>query len=35
MRVEFLGTSGFHPTESRHTACVVLPEIGIAFDAGT
>lgn len=35
MRVEFLGTSGFHPTERRHTSCVFLPEVGIAFDAGT
>lgn len=35
MRVEFLGTSGFHPTEQRHTSCVFLPEAGIAFDAGT
>ncbi|MGC1273038.1 MAG: MBL fold metallo-hydrolase [Planctomycetaceae bacterium] len=35
MRVEFLGTSGFHPTERRHTSCVLLPEVGIAFDAGT
>jgi ribonuclease BN (tRNA processing enzyme) len=35
MRVEFLGTSGFHPTEKRHTACVLLPEAGIVFDAGT
>ena len=35
MRVEFLGTSGFHPTESRHTSCVLLPEIGLALDAGT
>ena len=35
MRVEFLGTSGFHPTEKRHTSCVLLPEIGVAFDAGT
>lgn len=35
MRVEFLGTSGFHPTEKRHTSCVLLPELGIVFDAGT
>lgn len=35
MRVEFLGTGGFHPNERRHTACVMLPEIGVAFDAGT
>jgi hypothetical protein len=35
MRVEFLGTGGYHPNERRHTACVLLPEIGLAFDAGT
>lgn len=35
MRVEFLGTSGFHPTERRHTSCVLLPEVGLALDAGT
>lgn len=35
MRIEFLGTSGFHPTEDRHTSCVFLPEQGIVFDAGT
>lgn len=35
MRVEFLGTSGFHPTERRHTSCVLMPEIGLALDAGT
>ena len=35
MRVEFLGTGGYHPNERRHTACVMLPELGILFDAGT
>ena len=35
MRIELLGTGGFHPNERRHTACVLLPEVGIAFDAGT
>lgn len=35
MRVHFLGTSGFHPTEHRHTAGILIPELGIAFDAGT
>lgn len=35
MRIEFLGTGGFHPNERRHTACVLLPEVGIMFDAGT
>ncbi len=35
MRLQFLGTGGYHPTERRHTSCVVLPDTGIAFDAGT
>lgn len=35
MRVAFLGTGGYHPNERRHTACVMLPEIGLIFDAGT
>jgi ribonuclease BN (tRNA processing enzyme) len=35
MRLVFLGTGGFHPNERRHTACIVLPELAIAFDAGT
>jgi len=35
MRAIFLGTGGFHPNERRHTACVLLPEMGVAFDAGT
>jgi ribonuclease Z len=35
MRVEFLGTGGYHPNERRHTTCLMLPEVGIVFDAGT
>lgn len=35
MRVLLLGTSGYHPTATRHTACVLLPELGIVLDAGT
>jgi ribonuclease BN (tRNA processing enzyme) len=35
MRVEFLGTGGYHPNETRHTTCVMLPELGVVFDAGT
>ena len=35
MRVLFLGTGGYHPSEERHTACVFLPEAGVVFDAGT
>ena len=35
MRVVLLGTGGYHPNERRHTACVMLPEAGLLFDAGT
>lgn len=35
MKLIFLGTGGYHPNERRHTACVLLPEEGIALDAGT
>ena len=35
MRLQFLGTGGFHPNERRHTACLLLPELGVAFDAGS
>lgn len=35
MRVELLGTGGFFPNDRRHTPCVLLPELGIAFDAGS
>ncbi|RLS51432.1 MAG: MBL fold metallo-hydrolase [Planctomycetota bacterium] len=35
MRIELLGTGGFHPNERRETACLVVPEIGLVLDAGT
>lgn len=35
MRLQFLGTGGYHPNERRHTACVWLPDLGVVFDAGT
>src|SRR5215471_397172 len=35
MRLHFLGTGGYHPNERRHTACLMLPEAGVVFDAGT
>ncbi len=35
MRVRMLGTGGYHPNARRHTACVLLPEIGLAFDCGS
>jgi ribonuclease BN (tRNA processing enzyme) len=35
MKLLFLGTSGYHPSERRHTSCLLLPERGIVLDAGT
>ncbi len=35
MRLLFLGTGGYHPNERRHTACLMLPEIGVILDAGS
>ena len=35
MNVEFLGTGGYHPNEVRHTTCVLLPDRGLCFDAGS
>jgi ribonuclease Z len=35
MRLILLGTGGYHPSERRHTACLVIPECGVALDAGT
>lgn len=35
MKLTFLGTSGYHPSETRHTSCIMLPEHGIVLDAGT
>ena len=35
MRVHCLGTTGYHPSPTRHTACYYLPEFSIVFDAGT
>jgi len=35
MRLIFLGTGGYHPNERRHTAGLLAPDHGIAFDAGT
>jgi ribonuclease BN (tRNA processing enzyme) len=35
MKLLLLGTTGYHPTESRHTACFLLPEQGVMLDAGT
>ena len=35
MIVKILGSGGYHPTETRHTTCVMIPEYGIVLDAGT
>ena len=35
MKIEFLGTGGYHPDEHRHTTCVLLPDRGLCFDAGS
>jgi ribonuclease Z len=35
MKLLFLGTGGYHPTERRQTSCLLLPECGIVLDAGT
>lgn len=35
MRLIFSGTGGYHPNERRHTASVLLPDLGVAFDAGS
>ena len=35
MRIQCFGTTGFHPSPSRHTACYYLPECNLLLDAGT
>ncbi len=35
MKLTLLGTTGYHPNDRRHTACLMLPELGIVLDAGT
>jgi ribonuclease Z len=35
MKLLLLGTAGYHPSARRHTACLMLPEIGLVLDAGT
>jgi len=35
VKLHFLGTTGYHPNEKRQTACLMIPEHGIIFDAGT
>ena len=35
MKLVILGTVGYHPNDRRHTACLMIPELGVVFDAGT
>jgi ribonuclease BN (tRNA processing enzyme) len=35
MKLVLLGTGGYFPTSRRHTACLVLPEVGVVLDAGS
>jgi len=35
MKLVLLGTGGYHPSDLRHTACLMLPEIGVVLDAGS
>jgi len=35
MKLILLGTTGYHPSDQRQTACFMIPELGIILDAGT
>src|SRR5688500_8038565 len=39
MKLEFLGTAGYHPSEKRHTSCALIadaaPDSAFVLDAGT
>ncbi len=35
MKLVLLGTTGYHPSDRRHTPCMLLPEVGVMLDAGT
>jgi ribonuclease BN (tRNA processing enzyme) len=35
MKLLLLGTTGYHPNNDRHTACMMIPECGVILDAGT
>jgi ribonuclease BN (tRNA processing enzyme) len=35
MKLVLLGTGGYYANERRHTACLMLPEVGVVLDAGT
>ncbi len=35
MKIKVLGSGGYHPSETRETTCIMIPEYGIVLDAGT
>lgn len=35
MRLHCLGTTGYHPSPTRHTACYYMSDLALVFDAGT
>jgi ribonuclease BN (tRNA processing enzyme) len=35
MKILLLGTAGYHPSERRHTPCLLIPECSVMLDAGT
>jgi ribonuclease Z len=35
VKLVLLGTTGYHPNDRRHTPCLLLPDYGLMFDAGT
>ena len=35
MKIVLLGTTGYHPSERRHTPCMLIAESGVMLDAGT
>lgn len=35
MKLLLLGSTGYHPNDRRHTACFMLPALGLVLDAGT
>src|SRR5262245_34929314 len=35
MKLILLGTGGYFSTTRRHTACLMLPEVGVVLDAGS
>lgn len=35
MQIILLGSGGYHPNRRRHTACCMIPKVGVVLDAGT